>query len=77
MRFRNWRSRIGNDQFRGSINDLEISHIHVHAYKMIYSKLGYITWKNPELWKYIVILIYGFPSTTFQSKTYLKMFQLY
>ena len=42
------------------INDLEISHIYVHADEMVYSKLCHIIWKNPELYKSIVILMVGF-----------------
>ena len=53
-------SRIRNDRFQGLINDLEISLIHVHADKMVYSKLCHIIWKNLELYKCIVILTGGF-----------------
>ena len=42
------------------INDLEISHIYVHADEVVYSKLCHIIRKNPELYKCIVILIGGF-----------------
>ena len=49
--------RIGNDRFQWSRNDLEISHIYVHTYEMVYSKLSHIIWKNPELYKCIVILV--------------------
>ena len=52
--------RIGNDQFQGLIKDLEISHIWVHTYEMVYSKLYHIIWKNPDFYKCIVILICGF-----------------
>ena len=52
--------RIGNDRFQESINDLQISHIYVHAYQMIYLKLCHITWENPEFYKCIVISICGF-----------------
>ena len=49
--------RIGKDQFQGPINDLEISHIYVHADEMVYSKLCHIVWLNSELYKCIVILM--------------------
>ena len=38
--------RIGNDRFQGSINDVEISHIYVHADEMVYSKLCHTNWKT-------------------------------
>ena len=50
---------IGNDQFQGLINDLEISHIYLHADEMVYSKFCLIIWKNPELYKWIIISMGG------------------
>ena len=52
--------RIKNNRFQTSINDVEISHIYVHADEMVYSKLCHIIWKNPELYKCIVTLMGGF-----------------
>ena len=52
--------RIGNDRFQTSINDVEVSHIYVHADEIVYSKLCHIIWKNPELYKCIVTLMGGF-----------------
>ena len=51
MKFNSWSWRIENDRFQGSINDLEISHIYVHADEMVYSKLGHIISKNSELYR--------------------------
>ena len=66
--------RIGSDWFQGWISDLEISHIYVHADETVYSKLCHIICKNSELYKYNVISMSGFQSTTCQAKTCLETF---
>ena len=66
--------RIGNDWFQGSINDLEISYIYVHADETVNSKLCHIIFKNSELYKYNVISMSGFQSTTCQAKSCLEIF---
>ena len=42
------------------MNDLELSHIFVHADELVYSKLCNILWKNPELYKQVILLMGGF-----------------
>ena len=39
-------TRIGNGQLKGSINDVEISHIYIHADEMVYSKLYHFIWRK-------------------------------
>ena len=56
------------------INDLEISHSYVHADEMVYSKWCHIVWKNPELYKYIVILMGGFHQLRVKQRLIYKDF---
>ena len=67
-------SRIGKDRFQGSINDLEIRLIYVHADEMVYSKLCHIIWKNPEIYKDIVILTGGFDKLRVKYRLTCKCF---
>ena len=68
--------RIRNHRFQESINDLEISHIYVHADEMVYSKLCKLFEKTWALQVHCHINGW-FPSTTCQAKTYQQTFQLY
>ena len=56
------------------IDDLEISHIYVHADEMVYSKLCHITWRNHELYKCIVILMGGFHQLRAKKRLIFKCF---
>ena len=42
------------------IEELELPHIFVHSDEMVYSKLCDIVWKNPQLYKGIILLMGGF-----------------
>ena len=42
------------------IKDLEIGHIFVHADEIVYAKLCHILWKDRELYKNVLLLIWGF-----------------
>ena len=42
------------------IEELELPHIFVHSDEMVYFKLCGIVWKNPQLYKGIILLMGGF-----------------
>ena len=56
------------------INDLGISHVYIHIDEMVYSKLCHIIWKNPELYKCIVILMAGFQQLRVKQRLIYKCF---
>lgn len=56
------------------INDLEISHIYVHADEAVYSKLCHILWKNPEIYKSVVMIMGGFHQLRVKQRLLYKRF---
>ncbi|MAG85789.1 MAG: hypothetical protein CMB97_00010 [Flavobacteriaceae bacterium] len=42
------------------VQELEIPHIFVHSDEMVYSKLCDILWKNPQIYKAVILLMGGF-----------------
>ena len=56
------------------INDLELSHIYVHADELVYSKLCHILWKNPKLYKQVIVLMGGFHQLRVMQKILYKRY---
>ena len=56
------------------IDDLEIPFIFVHSDEDIYSKLCMLLWKDPELYKGIILLVGGFHQLRLHQKLLYKRF---
>ena len=56
------------------INDLELSHMFVHSDELVYSKLCHILWKNPELYKKVILLMGGFHQLRVMQKILYKRY---
>ena len=56
------------------INDLELSHMFVHADELVYSKLCHILWKNPDMYKKIIVLMGGFHQLRVMQKILYKRY---
>ena len=56
------------------INDLEISYMFVHSDEAVYSKLCHILWKNPELYKQVILLMGGFHQLRVMQKILYKRY---
>ena len=56
------------------INDLEISHMFVYSDELVYSKLCHILWKNPELYKQVILLMGGFHQLRVMQKILYKRY---
>ena len=48
--------------------ELDISHIFAHADERVYARLAHILWKEPELYKNVVILMGGFRQLRFRFR---------
>ena len=62
------------DNLTDMISNLEISHNYEHVDEIIYSKLCHIMWKNPELYKCIVMLMCGFHQLCLKLRLIYKRF---
>ena len=56
------------------INDLELSHMFVHTDELVYSKLCNILWKNPQLYKNVILLMGGFHQLRVMQKILYKRY---
>ena len=54
------------------IKDLDLIHIFAHGDEQVYARLAHITWKDPELYRNIVILMGRFHELRVRQKAIYK-----
>ena len=58
------------------MRDLDLDHIFAHGKEQVYVRLAHVIWKNPELYKNIVILVGRFHEFRVRQKTSYKRYAL-